>query len=41
MDLLGKIALVTGAGDGISESIARRLLAGGASVALISCRLAP
>ncbi|MGB9927811.1 MAG: SDR family NAD(P)-dependent oxidoreductase [Methanosarcina sp.] len=37
----GKVAIVTGAGTGNGESIAERLYAGGASIALISRRIAP
>jgi NAD(P)-dependent dehydrogenase (short-subunit alcohol dehydrogenase family) len=41
MEFSGRVALVTGAGTGNGESIAERLFAGGASVALISRRLDP
>jgi len=34
-DFTGKVAIVTGAGSGIGEAIAKRLLAGGARVALV------
>lgn len=37
----GKVAIVTGAGTGNGESIAERLYAGGASVALVSRHIAP
>ena len=37
----GKVAVVTGAGTGNGESIAERLYAGGASVALVSRRIEP
>lgn len=39
MEFEGKVAVVTGAGAGIGEAIARRLHAGGASVALIGRHL--
>ncbi|MFA5260056.1 MAG: SDR family NAD(P)-dependent oxidoreductase [Candidatus Omnitrophota bacterium] len=41
MEFTGRVALVTGAGTGNGESIAERLFAGGASVALVSRRLDP
>lgn len=41
MEFAGKVALVTGAGTGNGEAIAERLVAGGASVALVSRHLAP
>ncbi|WP_406657342.1 SDR family NAD(P)-dependent oxidoreductase [Methanolobus sp. ZRKC2] len=37
----GRVAIVTGAGTGNGESIAERLYAGGASVALVSRHIAP
>ncbi|MBM7112957.1 glucose 1-dehydrogenase [Archangium primigenium] len=37
-DFAGRVALVTGAGSGLGEAIARRLLAGGARVALVDNR---
>ena len=41
MEFAGKAALVTGAGDGIGEAVAGRLLAGGAWVGLVGRRLEP
>lgn len=41
MEFEGKVALVTGAGTGNGEAIAERLLAGGASVVLVSRRIEP
>lgn len=41
MEFNGKVALVTGAGTGNGEAIAERLHAGGASVVLVSRRIAP
>lgn len=41
MEFAGRVALITGAGTGIGESVAARLHAGGASVALLSRRLEP
>lgn len=41
MEFKDKVAFVTGAGTGNGEAIAERLYAGGASVVLVSRRLAP
>jgi NAD(P)-dependent dehydrogenase (short-subunit alcohol dehydrogenase family) len=41
MDLSNSVAIVTGAGSGIGASVARKLLDGGATVALLGRRAAP
>lgn len=39
MSILGKVVLVTGAGQGISRAIALRLAKDGADIALVVCRV--